>query len=159
MIRPATMGDEAAIRACARAAYARYVPRIGREPAPMAADFAGLIAAGEVHVATDDQNRVQGFIVFRDAPDHLMLENVAVSPELAGQGIGRALIALCEDVARTRGHAELRLYTNAAMHENLVLYPRLGYVETERKTEDGFNRVYFCKDLRPATTPALPDGA
>jgi GNAT superfamily N-acetyltransferase len=147
MIRPATPGDEPAIRACAQAAYARYVPRIGREPAPMVADFAGAIAAGEVHVITDAQDRLQGFIVFRDAADHLLLENVAVFPEASGQGIGRTLIAFCEDVARARGHTTVCLYTNAAMEENLALYPRLGYVETGRRTEDGFSRVYFRKDL------------
>ena len=39
------------------------------------------------------------------------------------------------------------LYTNAAMRENLSLYPRLGWVETDRRTEDGFERVYFEKPV------------
>ena len=36
-IRNATEGDAAAMRAIARTAYAKYVPRIGREPSPMVA--------------------------------------------------------------------------------------------------------------------------
>jgi hypothetical protein len=33
------------------------------------------------------------------------------------------------------------------MTDNLSLYPHLGYAEVDRRTEDGFNRVYFEKDL------------
>ena len=33
------------------------------------------------------------------------------------------------------------------MTENLALYPALGYVETGRRVEDGFSRVYFSKRL------------
>ena len=50
-IRAAAPEDLDAIRRIARAAYAPYVPRIGREPAPMVADFAAAIAAGQVWVA------------------------------------------------------------------------------------------------------------
>lgn len=39
MIRPANANDEPEIRECAEQAYARYVPVIGRKPAPMLADF------------------------------------------------------------------------------------------------------------------------
>ena len=38
-------------------------------------------------------------------------------------------------------------YTNAAMHENLALYARIGFVETRRATEDGFDRVFMRWDL------------
>jgi hypothetical protein len=33
------------------------------------------------------------------------------------------------------------------MTENLSIYPRLGYVEVARRSEDGFNRVFFEKQL------------
>jgi hypothetical protein len=54
MIRPAPPADEPAIRACAEAAFAPYIPAIGRPPAPMTADYGAAIAAGEAHVAVDD---------------------------------------------------------------------------------------------------------
>ena len=38
-IRAATANDAARMRAIALAAYAKYVPRIGREPAPMVAEY------------------------------------------------------------------------------------------------------------------------
>ena len=33
------------------------------------------------------------------------------------------------------------------MTENLVLYPRLGYVEVDRCVDNGYDRVYFTKDV------------
>ena len=46
-IRQARASDEAEIRHCTEAAYARYIPLIGRKPAPMLADFAAQIVAGD----------------------------------------------------------------------------------------------------------------
>jgi len=146
MIRPATASDEAEIRACAEQAYARYVPLMGQKPAPMLADYAAQIAAGDVHVATDDQGVFLGFIVFYAEDGHIMLENVAVLPRAAGRGVGKTLIGFCEEAARRRG-LNVHLYTNEKMTENLSIYPRLGYVEVGRRTEDGFNRVYFEKKI------------
>lgn len=147
MIRPAVSADEPAIRRCAEAAYAQYVAAMGRRPAPMDADYAASIAAGETHVAEDPEGVFLGFIVFRMAGGAMLLENVAIAPEAAGMGVGRVLIALCEETARASGARAVRLYTNAKMVANLGLYPRLGYVETGRKVENGFDRVYFEKPL------------
>ncbi|WP_366656831.1 GNAT family N-acetyltransferase [Fodinicurvata sp. EGI_FJ10296] len=139
--------DEPEIRDCAERAYARYVDLIGRKPAPMVADYGAQIAAGEVHVATDDDGILQGFIVFRPEGEHILLENIAVLPSKAGRGIGKALIAFCEDEARRRGFGAVHLYTNVKMTENLSIYRRLGYVEVARRSENGFNRVFFEKAL------------
>jgi GNAT superfamily N-acetyltransferase len=147
MIRKAIATDEAAIRACAERAYARYVAAIGRKPAPMVADFAAQIAAGQVHVAAGDAGEFQGFIVFFPKDGEMFLENVAVEPTAAGKGIGKSLIAFCEAEARRLRLAAVALYTNEKMVENLSIYPKLGYVEVDRRTEDGFNRVFFEKRL------------
>ncbi len=151
MIRRAIAADESAIRACAERAYAHYIPRIGRKPAPMLADYAAQIRASDVYVASDDCGELTGFIVFYRDGEAMILENIAVLPERAGQGIGRTLIAFCEEAARQAGLSAVVLYTNAAMTENIALYPRLGFIETDRRSEDGFNRVYFRKHL--ATQP------
>lgn len=149
MIRPATPADQPAIQACAEQAYARYVPLMGRKPAPILADYASQIATGWVHVALDEQASLQGFIVFYPHDNHMLLENVAVLPSASGRGVGKALINLCESHARQLGLNAVQLYTNERMTENLGLYPRLGYVEIARRSEDGFNRVYFEKKLGP----------
>ena len=145
-IRAATDADVPALEACARAAYARYVPLIGREPAPMVAEFRAAVARGHVHALVED-GALAGYAVARPHGRVTALENVAVFPDRAGRGLGRALIGFVEDEARRLGHEAVELYTNVAMVENLALYPRLGYVETGRRREHGFDRAYFRKAL------------
>ncbi|NUT74829.1 GNAT family N-acetyltransferase [Pseudomonas sp. C1C7] len=145
-IRLAVADDESAIRACAEHAYAPYVAVIGRKPAPMTADYGAQISAGHVYVYVGEQQQLQGFIVFFAVDRYMLLENVAVTEAGRGKGIGKALIRFCEDQAIRMGLGSIRLYTNARMTDNLAIYPRLGYVEIERRSEDGFDRVYFEKN-------------
>jgi ribosomal protein S18 acetylase RimI-like enzyme len=145
-IRRALDADVTAVRAVVDAAYSRYVPRIGRSPAPMTADYETRVAAGEVWVG-DADGRVIGVLVIRPSGDALELENVAVDPAQQGRGHGRALVSFAEGHARELGLAAVELYTNEVMVENLQLYPRLGYVEVGRHVEDGYRRVYFRKTL------------
>jgi len=127
-------------------AYAIYVDRIGGRPAPMDDDYAEKLRKSDVFVAVDDGG-VVGLIVLIATENHLLIENVAIDPEHQGKGIGRSLMALAETYAADRSIPELKLYTNAAMAENLALYPRLGYREYARRTENGLKRVFFSKRL------------
>jgi ribosomal protein S18 acetylase RimI-like enzyme len=138
--------DLAAVRELAVAAYEIYVERIGRPPAPMTADYAEAIRAGTLWVA-EDASRIVGLLVLEPKPDHLLLDNVAVHPDAQGRGIGRRLLQLAEQRARAERYAEIRLYTNEAMTENIAYYSLHGYVETHRGVGDGFRRVYFRKLL------------
>lgn len=140
--------DAPFVREIAREAYKPYIKRIGKEPAPMIADFAALIDAAEVWVAVDFAE-ILGYIVMRPRGDALHIENVAVSPPRHGEGVGRALLEFAEVEAARVGIPRMDLYTNAAMRENLSLYPRLGWVETDRRREDGFERVYYEKPVSP----------
>lgn len=146
MIRRAATGEAAAIAALVERAYAPWVPVIGRRPAPMDDDYGARCAAGEAWVMERD-GAILGALVLEDAADHLWLDNVAVEPALKGGGLGRALMAFAEDEARRRGFAELRLLTHQRMTSNIALYTRLGYIETERRVEDGFARVFMRKRL------------
>ena len=145
-IRPARQSDLRAVQKCARAAYEIYVARIGRRPAPMIADFEKQIEDGLMHVLADGGD-VFGFIVFYPQNDHLQLENVAVRPACQGLGYGVQLIKFAEQTAAERDLAAVELYTNAKMTENLKLYPHLGYAEIGRRHEDGFDRVFYRKEL------------
>lgn len=146
-IRPATGGDLGFLEGCAEAAYAQYVERIGRKPAPMTADFEAPLAAGLIHVVEAD-GEPAGYIVHYDVrPGVAHIESVAILPGFAGRGLGSELIGFAEHAAMARGVSVVELYTNAAMVENLRFYPRLGYVKTGEREENGFNRVYFRKQL------------
>ena len=147
-LRPAVADDVADLQALAFVAYEGYVARIGRRPAPMTANYAQAVRDGRVWVA-EDNGVLVGLAVLILAPDHLLLENIAVSPARQGRGIGTRLLALAEEHARRHGLSEVRLYTNEAMTENLAYYPRRGYLETHRAEQDGFRRVFFSKVITP----------
>jgi GNAT superfamily N-acetyltransferase len=147
-VRRARPDEAAAVGALVEAAFARHVAAVGRRPAPMDDDHAARIAAGEQYVSdADDGSGLASSIVLVDHGDHLVVNNVAVAPAQQGRGRGRALLAFAEAEARRRGFAEVRLHTNAAMADNLVMYPKLGYTEVGRGRQEGFHRVQFVKAL------------
>jgi GNAT superfamily N-acetyltransferase len=149
-MRRARPDEAAAVGALVEAAFARHVEAVGRRPAPMDDDHAAHIAAGEQWVSDAPEGFDGGLaaaIVLTEHDDHLHVDNVAVAPALQGQGLGRALLEFAEAEASRRGFSEVRLYTNAAMSDNLVMYPKLGYIEAARYEQSGFARVLFAKRL------------
>src|SRR6516164_2016824 len=130
-IREARADDAPRIVAIARAAYGKYVARIGREPAPMAADFPAEIAVGHV-VMIESAGGVQGYMIAWPEIDAYFIDNIAVDPACQGEGLGRQLIEHALYEARRLRLPAIRLYTNAAMSENLSMYAHLGFVETHR---------------------------
>jgi GNAT superfamily N-acetyltransferase len=144
MIRPAVPADQAEVEQIVRDAYTPYIARIGKEPGPMRDDYAAQIAAGTVSVAEVD-GAIGGLIVLIEEQDHLLLDNIAVAPDLQGRGVGGALMRFADAEAGRRGFAELRLYTHVLMTENIQRYLRLGWQETHRATVNGYDRVYMLK--------------
>jgi hypothetical protein len=56
-------------------------------------------------------------------------------------------MAFAEAEALRRGYREIRLYTHQKMVENQRLYASIGYEETGRGTEAGYESVFMCKQL------------
>jgi GNAT superfamily N-acetyltransferase len=150
MIRRARPADRAAVEAIVGAAYSIYVERIGKPPGPMLDDYLRLIEKGAVSVLETPDGAVAALIVLLAKSDHLLLDNVAVRPDRQGEGIGHRLVAFAESEAHRLGYAELRLYTHETMTENIALYARLGFAETGRGHEAGYDRVFMAKRLDPA---------
>lgn len=147
-IRAAYTSDLAAVQRTVERAYAHYVARMGRKPGPMVDDYAARIAEGRVRVLESDAHGgVCGVLVLIPQPDAMLLDNVAVDPGAQGRGFGRELVAAAEEAAKEAGHAVIRLYTHEKMVENIAMYERLGFRETHRVREKGFDRVYMEKRL------------
>lgn len=144
--RPATAADLPAIREVVGAAYARYLSRMDRPPAPMLADYGAAVDAGQLWVAGQP---VAGLIELTEAGDALHVGNVAVHPGSQGTGLGRLLMDFAERRAILLGLTRLSLYTNEVMTENQAIYTHLGYREVDRHAEDGYRRVYMEKLLAP----------
>ena len=145
--RTACEADLPALREVVDAAYSKYVARMDRKPAPMLQDLRPRVQAGEVWVVGRPP---VGLICLTRAGDAVLVENVAVLPEAQGSGLGRKLLDFAEEQARRCGVRQLRLYTNEVMTENLVIYSHLGYREVDRRTEEGYRRVFMEKVLGPS---------
>ena len=146
-IRPATGGDADAIRAIAESAYLQYVEAIGRKPAPMVADFTGHLKDDTVFVAeAGNGGGIAGYAIVLVRNGEYWLENIAVAPAQSGRGVGSALIKHIEAWIALRADM-YRLYTNVKMERNIGWYRNLGFEETGRAVEDGFERVFFAKRL------------
>lgn len=113
----------------------------------MTADFAVVAGSGNAWGA-EHCNRFLGLLGIEAAEDHLLLASVAVTPDVQGLGVGRRLLCLAEERARAQGLNEVRLCTNVAMTEDLTYYPRQGYQETHRATQNGHQRALFTKAIR-----------
>ena len=132
-LRRATAEDADELTALARAAYARHVPVIGREPMPMTADWTNLLSEQEIWIVDGPTGEALASLALDVQADHVMIWSVAVAPAHQRHGLGRRLMALAEARARELRRPELRLFTNARMEGNIALYRRLGYSETRRE--------------------------
>jgi hypothetical protein len=56
-------------------------------------------------------------------------------------------VSFAESEARKLGFEKLDLYTHECMDENIEIYKALGYIETERKEGQRYNRVYMQRLL------------
>jgi len=149
--RTATAADVPAIRSLVRAAYAKWIPVIGREPRPMLADYSEAIHDFRFDLLTVD-GQVAGVLQTCPCADHLWIENLAVHPHHQRRGHGQSLLILAEQLAR---HAELdalRLLTNAAFKSNVALYEKLGYEIEQSESFMGGTTLYMTRRL----TPSIP---
>jgi ribosomal protein S18 acetylase RimI-like enzyme len=143
-LRPATAADLTAIKALIGAAYAKYLTRMEKPPGPMLRDYGPSIDAGATWVAGSP---IVAVLTLYPHDDYLLIENVAVHPSAQGRGLGRVLMSFAEQEAARRGLTRTTLYTHEVMTENQAFYARLGYSEVERRSEDGYRRIYMEKRL------------
>ncbi|MCG8542708.1 MAG: GNAT family N-acetyltransferase, partial [Alphaproteobacteria bacterium] len=145
-LRRATLDDADALAALVNRAYGKYVARIGRPPLPMTADYSEAVGRDMVWLIEGEDGLAATIVLVPDTRSgRLCIENVAVEPELQGNGLGRRLMRFAEEEARRLGFGTLYLYTNEAMTENIDLYTRLGYRETHREQLKGRRAVFMEK--------------
>lgn len=146
VIREACSDDAVAVKACVVAAFQHYTVRIGKQPSPMLLDFPAEIEAKHVWLAESD-DVIAGALVQYETDLGFYIDAVAVMPHLQGSGVGKALLQFAEREAIRRGYESIYLVTNAKMTENQVFYPRIGYAEYERKSDGGYDKVFYRKLL------------
>lgn len=140
--------DAPAIRDLTRSAYAKWVPVIGREPLPMTVDYVEAVRKHRFDLLYVD-GTLAALIETVAESDHLLIENVAVSPPFQGRGLGRKMLAHAETLAASSGLSEIRLYTNKRFAENVRLYSRLGYRVDKEEEFMGGLVVHMSKRIEP----------
>jgi GNAT superfamily N-acetyltransferase len=148
-LRQAGEEDASVIRELTRAAYAKWVPVIGREPKPMMADYAEAVRSHRIDLLYAGGELAALIETIPDA-DHLLIENIAVLPAFQRRGLGRRLMAYAEQVALSLGHNEIKLYTNKRFTENVQLYRKLGYRIDREEEFTGGVTIYMSKSIRGA---------
>jgi ribosomal protein S18 acetylase RimI-like enzyme len=146
-IRAATAADVPAIVDIVDRAYRHYIARIGKPPGPMLDDYAARVSEDAAWVLQEG-SAIAGILVLLSTPEYLLLDNIAIAPDRQGRGLGRRLLTFTESEALRRGYREIRLYTHQTMIENQRLYALIGYEETGRGSEAGYDRVFMRKPLR-----------
>jgi len=145
-IRSAETADVPAVEQIVHDAYQHYIARMGRPPGPMLDDYAARVSECVVWVI-EEAGTIVGILVLFPQSDHLLLDNIAVNPSHQHLGFGRQLLEFAEAEALRQGYGEIRLYTHQTMTENQRLYAAIGYEETGRGTEAGYERVFMRKRL------------
>lgn len=152
--RKATSEDAKMVRHVVRAAYAKWVPIIDREPLLMVADYDRAVKDHDIDLLYSGDALI-GVIETVQHPDHLWIENIAVLPEAQGKGFGKRLLARAEEKAFQSACGEIRLLTNEAFTANVELYQGVGFVIDKCEPFHlGGTTVYMSKKLRqPMSAP------
>ncbi len=103
-------------------------------------------------LAADRDGTVEGYAIveLRRGARVARLASLAVAPEIAGRGVGRALLAAAEAGVRARGCDRLRLEVRPDNAPARHLYDRAGYTrfaEVEDYYEDGASAWRYEKRL------------
>lgn len=153
-LRRATPSDATAVRDLTRAAYAKWVPLVGREPTPMTCDYERVVREDPVDLLFVGEELV-ALVWMIVHPDHLLIESLAVAPAHQGRGYGRRMLAHAEAFAADRDLPMTRLYTNGLFLANIELYRRAGYAVDREEPFWGGVKVHMSKRIAPAGSAQL----
>lgn len=97
-----------------------------------------------IYVLRTPAHRVAGFCAFWLVMEQAHINNLAVLPELRGQGLGTQLLAAIVDEAARLGATELTLEVRASNAPALRLYARAGFDRT------GLRKNYYTNPVEDA---------
>jgi ribosomal protein S18 acetylase RimI-like enzyme len=122
------------------------------------ADVAGRATRTTILVAVDGDRVIGSATLELDGrtdedaqplgPDEAHIRMLGVHPDARGAGVGRRLMAACEERARAAGRTRMTLHTTTLMRAARQMYASLGYERSEdRVYPDGFVLLGYTKQL------------
>lgn len=131
MIRPARAADLPHLADLERAAGEQFralgMAAVADDEPPAAATLQAYLDRGAAWVAAGPDDRPLGYLLLDDVDGVPHVEQVSVHPSAAGRGLGRALIEVAVEHARTLGADRVTLTTFADVPWNAPYYRRLGF--------------------------------
>lgn len=153
-LRRATTADLDRLIALQRSAYARNRPLLGVEPLPLLADYVEIFGTMEIWLA-EEGGQIVGALILEQHPDHLLIWSIATDPAMAGQGIGREMLARADARARELGLDTVRLYTASKLGHLVAWYGRNGYdIERVQELPDR-SLTHMRKQLSASNLPPV----
>ncbi|HEY5715569.1 MAG TPA: ribosomal protein S18-alanine N-acetyltransferase [Psychromonas sp.] len=80
-------------------------------------------------------NQVVGYFVASSVAGEVTLMNVAIAPEVQGQGLGALLLTFLQDYSRANNEEQIWLEVRASNINALKLYRKLGFVEVDMRKD------------------------
>jgi len=90
-----------------------------------------------------DGEQVIGYFVASSVAGEVTLMNIAITPEVQGQGLGIILLEFLKNYSQKHDQEEIWLEVRASNIYALKLYHKLGFVEVDRRKD-----YYPCKKGR-----------
>lgn len=145
-------GEEEISERLFRSAFDPYVRLLGRELSKDAYDWLpDSIKAGNVWLAIKGDKMIGAMAIIPEG-DTWSIDQVAVFPEMQGQGVGTVMLNKIEELARNQGIIKLSLDTARMMTDLIRFYKKLGFrIINEGKPKHGKDphvRVFMEKALR-----------
>ncbi len=137
-IRPAVVADVGAIQAIELDAGQLFLavgmPTIAYADPPPPDTILHHIADGTVWVAVDDTDQPVGYAAASSVDGEGHLDQVSVSPQVAGRRVGRRLMDRVCEWSRAQGFEAVTLTTFVDVPFNGPLYERYGFVAIASET-------------------------
>jgi N-acetylglutamate synthase-like GNAT family acetyltransferase len=106
-------------------------------------------ARSEIAYAAMEGDALCGCVFLRPEEACLYVGKLAIAPDAQGRGIGRRLLAVSEEVARSHSLPSLRLETRIELVENHDVFIRWGFEKTAENAHPGFTRTTSIEMRKP----------
>ena len=146
LIRPARADEAGAIVALLHRAFGQYRGKLQPESGALSENIdtiSSVMSVGTVLVAMGDG--IAGCVAVQQKGDFAYAGRLAVDPGVRGMGVGRALMAAAEAMARQMGAGRLRVDVRLALPENRRFFRALGFAEGAHRCHPGFTRPTYVE--------------
>ena len=147
LIRAARPDEAEAIVALIQRAFGQYRGKLRPESGALQETpetIRAVMKTGTILLA-ERAGRILGCVSVRRKDDCAYAGRLAVEPMERGIGVGRALLAAAEALARQMGLGRLRVDVRLKLRDNRAFFRALGFVEGAERCHPGFSKPTYVE--------------